>query len=61
MSLGEVGDRPVRLDALKKIALRDAADRWTRMAVVSSLPDGSGELLKRVLDERHGATAPRSF
>ena len=25
------------------------------MAVVSSLPDGSGELLKRVLGDRHGA------
>lgn len=46
-TLGETRD-PRRLDALATIARHDAADRWTRAAVLSSLAEGSAEMFDRV-------------
>ncbi len=46
-TLGETHD-PRRLDALAAIARRDAADRWTRAAVLSSLAEGPAEMFDRV-------------
>ena len=46
-TLGETHD-PRRLDALATIARRDAADRWTRAAVLSSLAEGPVEMFDRV-------------
>lgn len=44
-TLGELRS-PERCDALAKLARRDAADRWMRLAVQSSLADGADEVLR---------------
>jgi len=58
LSLGELtvartevsGRREEVLDALASIALRDAADPWTRRAVASSVPGVADRLLLRLLE-----------
>ena len=40
-----------RLAVLTKIAQRDAADRWLRLAIQSSLGEGTGAMLAQLLDD----------
>jgi putative membrane-bound dehydrogenase-like protein len=46
-TLGEIKDDPA-LEALSRIAVRDAEDRWTRVAVLSSIPGRSPQLLREI-------------
>ncbi|HXG11094.1 MAG TPA: c-type cytochrome, partial [Gemmataceae bacterium] len=46
-TLGELADDRA-LDALARIAVRDSADRWVRIAVLSSVPESGGKLLARL-------------
>lgn len=46
-TLGEFSD-PRATDALVKIALRDAADPWTRVAILSSVANSSDQLLAKL-------------
>lgn len=46
-TLGEFND-PRVIDALVKIALRDAANPWARAAIVSSVPNASDQLLAKL-------------
>jgi putative membrane-bound dehydrogenase-like protein len=39
------------IGALARIAVRDGADRWVRMAVLSSVPDAAGKLLAQIYRE----------
>lgn len=50
-SLGETKD-PRAVDAIARIALRDAGDPWIRTAVLSSIAETSHELLIRLLSDR---------
>ncbi len=54
--LGE-SDDPRALDALAAVAKRDAADPWTRTAVLSSVAETSGQLLARLLTDTPFATS----
>jgi putative membrane-bound dehydrogenase-like protein len=45
LSLGEAGPEPAVINALAQIAVRDAADPWTRMAIQSSVAHRAGQLL----------------
>jgi putative membrane-bound dehydrogenase-like protein len=47
-ALGET-PRAVRLQGLKRLAVRDAADRWMRLAILSSLAEGAGELFAALI------------
>jgi putative membrane-bound dehydrogenase-like protein len=47
LTLGEVRDERA-LDALAKVALQDAEDRWVRLAVLSSIPGQAAKLLARL-------------
>jgi putative membrane-bound dehydrogenase-like protein len=49
-TLGELED-PKRFDALAAIARRDGDDRWMKLAVMSSLADGAGEVLSRLVSD----------
>ncbi|MDR3618928.1 MAG: HEAT repeat domain-containing protein [Paludisphaera borealis] len=53
LTLGEAGDDRRALEALATIATRDAADSWTRAAVMTSIPGRADELLD-VLADRDG-------
>lgn len=57
-TLGETR-APERLEALERIARRDADSRWTRAAVLSSLAEGGAEMFARVrrwfTEDRGGA------
>jgi putative membrane-bound dehydrogenase-like protein len=58
-TLGELND-PRRFDALAAIASRDGQDRWLKLAVMSSLAEGAGEVLARLAkdaESRHSAGA----
>ncbi|HUS34189.1 MAG TPA: PVC-type heme-binding CxxCH protein [Verrucomicrobiae bacterium] len=46
-TLGEFND-PRAIDALVKIAFRDAADPWIRAAILSSVPNSSDQLLAKL-------------
>jgi putative membrane-bound dehydrogenase-like protein len=52
-TLGEVRGEgvPVAIEALARIARRDASDRWIRTAVLSSVAQTSHQLLTRLLDD----------
>jgi len=47
LTLGGIPD-PRATAALARIAVRDAADRWTRIAVLSSVPGGAARLLAAI-------------
>ena len=47
LSLGELGEDRA-LDALARIVVRDISDRWTRTAVLSSVPESGAALLAYV-------------
>jgi len=51
-SLGELPASNERTAALAAIARRDAADRWVRLAVQSSLAAGAGDLLATLLGDQ---------
>ncbi|OJW12366.1 MAG: dehydrogenase [Planctomycetales bacterium 71-10] len=48
LTLGEANDDPRALDALAAIAIRDAADRWTRAAVLTAIAGRAPDLLARL-------------
>ena len=50
-SLGAVKGTPAR-DALARIARRDGAEPWVRLAVLSSLRDGGGDVFRKLLGDR---------
>jgi len=50
LTLGDVNDDPRALDALAAIARRDAGDRWTRAAVLTSIAGRGPDLLARLAD-----------
>ncbi|MCI0376041.1 MAG: c-type cytochrome [Gemmataceae bacterium] len=52
--LGEWSDKR-RLDALAKIACLGADDKWTRLAVASSVADAAGELFTELLEAKEFA------
>lgn len=55
-TLGELHE-PARLQALAQLSRRDAADRWMRLAILSSLSTGSDVVLADLLgDERFRAS-----
>jgi putative membrane-bound dehydrogenase-like protein len=56
LSLGEADRDPAAIEALARIAARDAADPWTRLAVESSVAHRAGALLA-ALAERPGFLA----
>jgi putative heme-binding domain-containing protein len=55
-TLGDVR-HPQRIPALAALVARDASERWMRVAVLSSLADGAGEMLALAVDggDRHAA------
>ncbi|MBI1914012.1 MAG: HEAT repeat domain-containing protein [Planctomycetes bacterium] len=59
LSLGQWDDDRI-LDPLANIALRGANDRWTRLAVASSVPKRAGALVARLLETKLGLTKERS-
>src|SRR5262249_52281216 len=59
LSLGEWDDDRV-LGPLAEIALRGAGDRWTRLAVASSVPKRAGALVGKLLAMKKGLTQERS-
>jgi putative heme-binding domain-containing protein len=57
-TLGEI-DHPHRIDLLADVVLRDLDERWVRVAALTSVADGAGELFDRaaargVVDTRAG-------
>jgi hypothetical protein len=48
-TLGELRDRDVAVDALAKIAQRDADNIWTRTAILSSVPQDASILFTKLL------------
>ncbi|MBX6312495.1 MAG: HEAT repeat domain-containing protein [Isosphaeraceae bacterium] len=52
LALGEVRDEKAAVEALARIATRDAGDRWTRTAVLSSLAGRVLPFLDRLADSR---------
>lgn len=56
-TLGELSD-PRAFDALAAVARRDAADPWTRTAVLSSVADTADQLLVRLLTEPTFRSSP---
>ncbi|MBL9123985.1 MAG: c-type cytochrome, partial [Planctomycetaceae bacterium] len=50
-TLGELKNS-ARLEVLAELARRDAADRWMRAAIESSLSEGSAEVLARLLRDK---------
>jgi putative heme-binding domain-containing protein len=56
LTLGAAGDDRRALEALAAIATHDAGDRWTRAAVMTSIPGRADELLG-VLADREGFLA----
>jgi putative membrane-bound dehydrogenase-like protein len=50
-SLGELANSPARNAALVKLAKRDANDGYVRVAVLSSLGEGAGEVLKELASD----------
>lgn len=58
-TLGELR-APDRIEALAVIARRDAADRWTRAAVLTSLADGIMEMFSRVTEWSPEAESPQA-
>jgi len=59
LSLGEWDDDRI-LVPLAEIALRGADDRWTRLAVASSVPKRAGALIAVLLGSKKGLTTERS-
>jgi len=54
-SIGELpATEPRGLDALASIALKDPGDRWTRIAVLSSVPGRAPDLMARINDRQPG-------
>ncbi|WP_165245310.1 PVC-type heme-binding CxxCH protein [Paludisphaera soli] len=51
LTLGDVNDDPRALDALAALARRDAGDRWTRAAVLTSIAGHAPDLLARLADD----------
>ena len=51
LTLGELADADV-IPLLARIAVRDAADKWTRAAALSSVGGRSGEFLDAILSKR---------
>jgi len=49
-SLGEIGG-PQRNEALAKLAISGGGNRWMRVAILSSLADGAGQVLARVVED----------
>ncbi|HVR74647.1 MAG TPA: PVC-type heme-binding CxxCH protein [Planctomycetota bacterium] len=56
LTLGEV-DEPEALDALARIAMRDADDRWARAAVLSSAGGRDDALLRAILASPAGVSS----
>jgi len=55
LTLGAATGRdPLALAALAKIAVKDAGDRWTRAAVLSSVPHRAADLIVRLADQSPG-------
>jgi putative heme-binding domain-containing protein len=61
-TLGELKDA-ARLEALAKLARRDAGDRWMRLAIESSLAEGAGQVFAELAADAafRGAPAGRLF
>ena len=57
-SLGELANSKERNAALVKLAKRDAGDGYVRVAVLSSLAEGAGDVLRRV-PRQHASAACR--
>lgn len=56
-SLGSIdGDGPTR--ALVRLALRDGADSWMRLAILTSVGERSGEVFRRLLTENAFRSTP---
>jgi putative membrane-bound dehydrogenase-like protein len=56
LTLGEM-DNDAVLPPLSRVAARDAADPWTRLAVASAVPTRAGELLRLLLSGRRSSDA----
>ncbi len=57
-TLGEI-DAPRRFTALAAIARRDGADKWMRLAVLSSLSSGAGEVFSILAADKDWRTSRR--
>jgi putative membrane-bound dehydrogenase-like protein len=54
LSLGEARDDPSVIPVLARIAFRDAGDVWTRIAVLSSIPGKSPEMIEALAAHSKG-------
>lgn len=58
LSLGELKESPLKLKALRQIALTGADDVWTRRAVATAVPDDAAPLLSAILADVRQSTEP---
>ncbi len=52
-SLGELKSSSERNQALSQLVLRDGTDQWMRLALLSSLSEGAGELFQNLADNQN--------
>ena len=52
-SLGELKSSSPRNQALSQLVLRDGKDQWVRLALLSSLSEGAGELFQNLADNQN--------
>lgn len=51
-SLGELTSSPQRNESLSELALRDGANQWMRLALLSSVSEGAGELFQSLAQQK---------
>ena len=51
LTLGQMADHPETVNVLQHVIMRKDTDKWTRFAIISSLPESTDQLLEKVIQE----------
>lgn len=49
LTLGQMADHPETVNVLQHVVMRKDTDKWTRFAIISSLPESTDQLLEKVI------------